>query len=241
MPASAAKLIKELPVKGDRAVSVVTELDTGIPRPLEVALAAIVLLVTSPFILLASLAVALTSPGPIMFRQERVGRGGSLFTLYKLRTMHVSRTGPGVTSGDDGRITRVGKVLRHTKIDELPELWNVIRGDMSLCGPRPEVPGYVDLDSPEWQFLLQVRPGITDPVTMRLRNEETLLQTVEGDRERFYLEVLQPLKLSGYAEYLRHRTWRHDFRVLWQSGLAVVFPNKAQPPTLNDLLAQRLE
>src|SRR5215467_4514290 len=129
MPASAAKQIKHQPVvQRERAASVETGLNAGIPRPLEVALAASALLASSPFILLAALAVALTSHGPIVFRQKRVGRGGSLFTLYKLRTMYVSQKGPGVTSGDDARITRVGKVLRRTKIDELPELWNVIRG-----------------------------------------------------------------------------------------------------------------
>lgn len=215
-------------------------LGKGIPRPVEVALALFVLVISAPFIVVAAIAVALTSRGPAVFRQERVGRGGLPFVLYKLRTMRPSPNGVGVTSGDDDRITKVGRLLRRTKVDELPELWNVVKGDMSLCGPRPEVPKYVDLDNPEWRLLLTVRPGVTDPVTMRLRNEEVLLQTVEGDRERFYLEVLQPLKLRGYTEYLRRRTWRHDLKVLWQSGLAVVFPGRAQPPTLSELRTQRL-
>jgi lipopolysaccharide/colanic/teichoic acid biosynthesis glycosyltransferase len=217
-----------------------TSLGRGIPRPVEVALAVLVLTVSAPLIAAAALAVVVTSRGPAIFRQERMGRGGLPFVLYKLRTMQAWQFGIGVTSGDDARITRVGKLLRKTKVDELPELWNVIRGDMSLCGPRPEVPKYVDLENPEWRLLLRVRPGVTDPVTMLLRNEEALLQAVEGDRERFYLEILQPLKLRGYAEYLKRRTWQRDLRVLWQSGVAVILPGKAQPPTLSELLAERL-
>jgi lipopolysaccharide/colanic/teichoic acid biosynthesis glycosyltransferase len=215
-------------------------LGRGIPRPVEVALAILVLGVSAPFIVAAAIAVVVTSRGPAIFRQERMGRGGLPFVLYKLRTMRSSHCGVEVTAGDDDRITKVGRLLRRTKVDELPELWNVIKGDMSLCGPRPEVPKYVDLENPEWRLLLAVRPGVTDPVTMRFRNEEILLQAVEGDRERFYLEVLQPLKLRGYVEYLKQRTWRRDLRVLWQSGVAVIIPGKAQPPTLRELLTEKL-
>jgi lipopolysaccharide/colanic/teichoic acid biosynthesis glycosyltransferase len=206
----------------------------------EIALATVVLVVAAPFIAVAAIALAITSRGSVIFRQERMGQGGQPFVLYKLRTMRSSRHGVEVTAGDDDRITRVGKLLRRTKIDELPELWNVIKGDMSLCGPRPEVPKYVDLENPEWRLLLTVRPGITDPVTMRLRNEEILLQAVKGDRERFYLEVLQPIKLRGYLEYLKQRTWRRDMMVLWQSVVAVIVRGKSQPPTLTELLTQGL-
>jgi len=215
-------------------------LGKGIPRPAEVVLAILVLVVSAPFIVLAAIAVAVTSRGPAIFRQERMGRGGQPFVLYKLRTMRSSQNGVEVTAGDDDRITKVGRLLRRTKVDELPELWNVIKGDMSLCGPRPEVPKYVDLANQEWRLLLTVRPGVTDPVTMRLRNEEILLQAVEGDRERFYLDVLQPLKLKGYVEYLKRRTWRHDLRILWQSGVAVIIPGKAQPPTPRELFTEKL-
>lgn len=215
-------------------------LGRGIPRPVEVVLAILILVVFAPLMLAAAMAVVLTSRGPVIFRQERMGRGGLPFVFYKLRTMRSSQYGVEVTAGDDDRITKVGRLLRRTKVDELPELWNVIKGDMSLCGPRPEVPKYVDLENPEWRLLLRVRPGVTDPVTMRLRNEEILLQAVEGDRERFYLEVLQPLKLKGYVEYLKQRTWQRDLRVLWQSGVAVIIQGKAQPPTLKELLTEKL-
>jgi lipopolysaccharide/colanic/teichoic acid biosynthesis glycosyltransferase len=214
-------------------------LGRGIPRPVEIVLASLVLAVSAPIVVAAAIAVVMTR-GPAMFRQERIGRGGLPFVLYKLRTMRSSHDGVEVTAGDDNRITPVGRLLRRTKIDELPELWNVIKGDMSLCGPRPEVSKYVDLENPEWRLLLSVRPGVTDPVTMRLRNEEVLLQAVDGDRERFYLEVLQPLKRKGYLEYLKQRTWQRDLKVLWQSGVAVIVRGKAQPPALAELFTENL-
>jgi lipopolysaccharide/colanic/teichoic acid biosynthesis glycosyltransferase len=113
--------------------------------------------------------------------------------------------------------------LRKTKLDELPELWNVLRGDMSLVGPRPEVPRYVDMKHPLWQLVLKARPGITDPTTLSLRNEELLLSQVNGDRERFYMEVLLPFKLRGYLKYLRIRTIGTDVGVLWRTVIAVIF------------------
>ena len=204
----------------------------GLPRPVEVLLSLLGLAVSAPILALSSAAVALTSAGPVIFRQKRVGRGGQIFTLYKLRTMLPAREGPQVTAGGDARVTPVGKLLRKTKLDELPELWNVLKGDMSLVGPRPEVPRYVDLASPAWRLVLEARPGITDPVTMILRNEEALLAKVEGDRELFYLETLQPFKLEGYAEYLRGRNWWSDVKVLWKTFVVVLLPGKALPPTL---------
>lgn len=212
----------------------------GIPRLAEAAIAAIGLVACAPLILAAAAAIALTSSGPAFFRQRRVGLGGQTFVLYKLRTMRESAGGPQVTSTNDNRITRIGKILRKTKLDELPELWNVLKGDMSLVGPRPEVPRYVDPANPSWAFILLARPGITDPVTMRLRNEEQLLEAVEGDRELFYLNVLQPLKLKGYLDYLRTRNWWCDVKVLWWSGLAVIVPGKVRPLTVKEVITAGL-
>lgn len=194
----------------------------GLPRWVEVAAATVGMLVCTPLMAVAAVAVRLSSPGPVLFRQVRVGRGGRPFTMYKFRTMVVHEGGRQVTAGGDPRITRVGRWLRRVKLDELPELWNVVRGDMSLVGPRPEVPRYVDLDSPMWRTVLAVRPGITDPVTVRLRNEEELLRIQDGDPEVFYREALQPAKLRGYIEYLRGRTAWKDIVVLWTTFLAVV-------------------
>jgi lipopolysaccharide/colanic/teichoic acid biosynthesis glycosyltransferase len=194
------------------------------------------LIICAPVLLLPAAAVALTSRGPVFFRQERVGRHGGRFCLLKLRTMYVSQGGIQVTARDDRRITPVGRVLRKTKLDELPGLWNVVKGDMSLVGPRPEVPRYVDLRDRGWQRVLEARPGITDPVTARLRNEEELLAEVGGDREEFYLKRLVPYKLDGYLEYLGRRSPRSDLAVIWRTLCAVVLPGRARPVTLNEVL-----
>lgn len=224
---TSASLIKFLPMS--------PQVRNGMPRLVDVILATGGLFVTAPLVGLAAMAVALTSRGPAIFRQGRVGRGGRMFTLYKIRTMHCANVGPGVTGKHDERITFVGKILRKSKIDELPELWNVVKGDMALVGPRPEVPCYVDLNDPKWRTVLEARPGITDPITMRLRNEEDLLGMVSDDRENFYLTVLQPLKIDGYLKYLRERNWWSDLGVLWKSMLAVVVPRVGYAPTLGDL------
>jgi lipopolysaccharide/colanic/teichoic acid biosynthesis glycosyltransferase len=209
----------------------IVPVSAGIPRAVEVLLSLLGLVVSAPVIALSAAAIAATSRGPVIFRQERVGRGGQTFVLYKLRTMQPGLGGPQVTAGDDLRVTWIGKLLRRTKLDELPELWNVVKGDMSLVGPRPEVPRYVDLENPRWRMVLSVRPGITDPMTLRLRNEEALLAEVKGELEHFYTERLQPFKLQGYLEYLQARSWRSDVKVLWATALAVLFPSQAPLPT----------
>jgi len=203
----------------------------GLPRWVELPLALAGLALAAPIVGLASFVIVLTSPGPALFRQHRVGRGGRKFVMYKLRTMQQGNSGPQVTAAGDPRITPVGAVLRRSKLDELPELWNVVRGDMSLLGPRPELPRYVDLDNPLWQIIVQARPGITDPVTVRLRKEEELLGAVDGDRERFYREELQPYKLIGYVEYLESRSWRSDLRLLLETVLAILRPESTPVPT----------
>lgn len=213
----------------------------GIPRSVEALAALVGLIITAPVLALAALGIAFTSRGRIIFRQSRVGQDGRLFVLYKFRTMRTGQVGPQVTAGDDSRITYVGRLLRKTKMDELPELWNVLKGDMSLVGPRPEVPRYVDLNNSKWQRVLKVRPGITDPLTLRLRNEEELLAKVKGDRERFYLESLQPFKLRGYLEYLHRRSWQNDMRILWSTCIAVIFPKTASDPLMNEILACKEE
>ncbi|MCI0392479.1 MAG: sugar transferase [Acidobacteria bacterium] len=208
---------------------------SGIPRPIEAILAAIGLLFSAPFLALAAIAIKTTSSGPIFFRQERVGRKGRIFVLYKLRTMRPGNRGPQVTAGDDDRITSVGRLLRKTKLDELPELWNILKGEMSMIGPRPEVPRYVDLEDPMWRLILEARPGLTDPMTLRLRNEEELMAQVTGDREKFYIETLSPFKLNGYLKYLQSRSWLSDMRVIWQTIVAVIFPSKAPLPTMEEI------
>ena len=198
---------------------------TGIPRSVEAALALLGLLTASPVLVLVATAVFIGSGRPILFRQRRIGKHGKPFTLFKFRSMSVmsvSNAGPGFTAAGDNRITAVGRLLRRSKIDELPELWNILKGDMSFVGPRPEVPQYVDCSQPAWQFVLQARPGLTDPVTIDLRHEESLLESVQGDREQFYISVLVPLKLEGYREYLARRTFWSDVSVLVRTAFVLV-------------------
>lgn len=198
---------------------------TGIARWLEVLICALGIILSIPLLFLASVVIALTSRGPVIFRQQRVGRNGQVFVLYKLRTMRMGHDGAQITASGDERVTWFGKILRRTKVDELPELWNVLKGDMSLVGPRPEVPRYVDLEDDRWGIVLKSRPGITDPVTLRLRNEEALLAEVKADYEHFYLKRLQPFKLQGYVDYLQQRSWWSDIKVLCKTLLVVVWPN----------------
>lgn len=209
--------------------------NVGIPRGLEVLLALALLTLAAPILAMAALAIGYNSPGPTLFCQKRIGLGGKPFTLYKLRTMFHRAEGPDVTARDDPRMTPLGRILRKLKVDEIPQLWNVLVGDMSLVGPRPEVPHYINLDDPLWQEVLSARPGLTDPVTLRLRNEEELLASVQGDREVFYREHLQPYKLRGYKKYLSNRSWQSDFSILWRTLWTVLFPGRTPAPSLQSV------
>ena len=194
----------------------------GIPRWADATAATVGLVLLSPLAILIGLAIAATSGTPVLFRQKRVGRNGRQFDVYKFRTMTSSQGGPQVTSSDDGRITRLGRILRKTKLDEMPTLWNVLRGDMALVGPRPEVPRYVNENDPQWRLILSVRPGITDPTTLSLRNEEELLVRAYPDVETFYVTQLQPAKLSGYIDYLQRRTLGTDVKVIYRTLAEVI-------------------
>lgn len=209
------------------------EVEQGLPRAIEATLAGIGLLLALPVLLVAAGLVAASSPGPVLFKQQRAGLGGRPFTLLKLRSMRVAPEGSQLTASGDARITPVGRWLRRFKLDEIPQLWNVVRGDMSLVGPRPEVPRYVD-DSPLWRQVLSARPGLTDPVTLRLRDEEALLAGVE-DAECFYRERLLPWKLRGYRDYLARRSWVTDLGVLGATALAVLRLRRPAPPTLEEI------
>lgn len=213
----------------------------GLPRWLELPVAALALAVCLPLLLLLGLAIRLTSPGPALFRQQRVGRGGRPFELVKLRTMrrqHPAAAGSSITAGGDRRVTPLGRWLRASKLDELPELWNIVRGDLSFVGPRPEVPAMVDLADPRWRRVLAARPGLTDPVTLRLRNEETMLAEVPaGELETFYRQSLQPWKLDGYLDYLSRRSPASDLWLIWRTLTAIVDPRRAPAPSPGEIAA----
>ena len=162
------------------------------------------LLCLSPVFLVLAVIVKVSDGGPVFYRQERVGVGGRRFRIWKFRSMVVDadRLGIAVTRDGDVRITRIGRFLRKTKLDELPQLWNVWVGDMSLVGPRPEVPRYVERYTPEQRVILELKPGITDLATLKFRNEEELLREAE-DTERFYVEYCVPRKIELNLEYAR--------------------------------------
>ena len=209
------------------------EISNGIPREVEAFLALVGLAVCIPIFVIVALLIKLTSPGPVLFRQIRMGRHGVPFVLIKFRSMRPNVRGPMITAKRDDRITRFGRILRKTKIDELPELWNVARGDISLVGPRPEVVKHVDLENPMWQIVLNTRPGITDPMTLVLRNEEELLGE-QSDPEDYYNKVLQPYKLAGYIEYLKRRSPLTDLKVIIQTFSAILIATQA-PTSQADL------
>jgi lipopolysaccharide/colanic/teichoic acid biosynthesis glycosyltransferase len=185
-------------------------------RAFDLLFALVGLIVLAPVMVVVALAIALTSQGPVFFQQERVGLGGRPFRILKFRTMRVDaeRLGGPLTVGHDPRITRVGAFLRASKLDELPQLFNVVRGEMALVGPRPEVPRYVALYSTEQRRVLEVRPGITDPASIQYRDESALLAAA-ADPERWYVEEVMPHKLAINLAYLRQRTLPSDVGVIF--------------------------
>ncbi|MFV0679500.1 sugar transferase [Ottowia sp.] len=184
-------------------------------RVFDVLLVLLALPVVLPLLLVLALWIKLDSPGPALFLQERVGRGGRLFRIHKLRTMRVhDGSGPLITQAGDARITRAGRWLRRTKLDELPQWWDVLRGAMSLVGPRPEVPRYMALYPPEVRArILSVRPGITSSAAMVFRDEERLLAAA-ADPERVYIEQVLPAKQRHDLQYVDHHSLGGDVRIL---------------------------
>ncbi len=199
------------------------------PILIQRSIALVLLVLLSPLILALAIAVRLSSSGPAFHRAVRVRPGGT-FTLFKLRTMRAvpMGTGPGITAAGDPRVTRLGRMLRRTKLDELPQLWNVVRGEMALVGPRPEDPRYVDLTDPLHAEVFGARPGITGPTALRYHDEERILAdaatevarshgrdvATDEDLDRAYREVVLPAKLAIDREYLGRRTTRVDLGVL---------------------------
>jgi lipopolysaccharide/colanic/teichoic acid biosynthesis glycosyltransferase len=179
------------------------------------------LFISLPVLLFAFAGIALSDGRPLLFRQIRIGKGSKPFELIKLRTMRSNSQTVALTTAGDARIFPFGRFLRRWKLDELPQLWNVIRGDMSLVGPRPEAPRYVDLSDPVWAEVLSVRPGITSEVTLALRDEEGLLASSGPDPEEFYRTRLLPWKLRLEAEHTRTRSATKDISVLMRTAGAI--------------------
>ena len=187
------------------------------------------LVLLAPLFLVLAVLIKADSPGPVFFRGRRVGREGRLFHIYKFRSMvaGADRRGPGITTAGDARVTRVGRLLRRTKLDELPQLINVVLGDMALVGPRPEDPRYVDHYTPAQRRLLNVRPGITSPASLAFRREEELL---EGeDWETAYVSDILPKKLNLELDYLTQRTGGGDLRLVLLT-LGALLPGISHKP-----------
>lgn len=183
------------------------------------------LAVLIPVYAAAALSIRCEGSGPILFRQKRVGLNGAEFAILKFRTMQSSNNGPKITSANDSRITTVGRILRKYKVDELPQLINVLRGEMSLVGPRPEVSQYVDLWPVEERgVILSVRPGVTDPASVLLRNESDYLAGSD-DPESTYVNELLPRKTRIYSEYVQNRTFIGDIGVILDTFVAIIRPN----------------
>lgn len=182
-------------------------------RSFDVISAFMALLLLMPLLLLVSLLIKLTMPGPVLFRQTRIGYGGRPFTIYKFRSMKVNRSKVSITLSSDNRITPLGRFLRRSKIDELPQLWNILRGDMSVVGPRPDVPGYSDKLQGSDQLLWTVRPGLTGLDSISYPDEETLLDQ-QPDPQKYYDEVLWPDKVRLNLAYIKNRSFWMDIAII---------------------------
>jgi lipopolysaccharide/colanic/teichoic acid biosynthesis glycosyltransferase len=189
-----------------------------VKRLFDVFVAAIALILLTPLLLVVAAWIKLDSPGPVFFKQERVGQHGRLFRIHKFRSMQAGAAGLPLSVGDDARVTRAGVWLRRTRVDELPQLIDVLRGRMSLVGPRPEVPRYVAFYPPHLrEQALAVRPGITDPASLEFLDEASRLANT-NDPEREYIEHILPIKLQCAADYAQQASLRSDLVVLWRTA-----------------------
>ena len=192
-------------------------------RAFDIVASGLGLIVLSPIFLILAIWIKLDSPGPVFYRQVRVGRNNKDFRIFKFRSMRVgSDKGSLVTiGGRDPRITRSGYYIRKFKLDELPQLINVFIGDMSLVGPRPEVRHYVDYWTPEQMHVLDVCPGITDPASIKFRNENELMEKAE-DPEKYYIEVIMQEKIKLYLDYVANHSFWGDIKLIFKTFCAII-------------------
>lgn len=192
-------------------------------RIFDLAVAFFGFLVLSPLLTVVAVLIKLDSEGPVFFRQERIGRGFKPFCIYKFRTMvkDAQERGGRITSGEDARITWIGRILRKAKIDELPQLLNVLKGEMSFVGPRPEVKKYVELFRHDYEEILKIRPGITDLASLKYRNEALILGQAK-DPDETYIKLVLPDKIRLAKEYLRCSTFTFDLALIFKTLLRLV-------------------
>jgi lipopolysaccharide/colanic/teichoic acid biosynthesis glycosyltransferase len=192
----------------------------AIKRTIDIVVAAVVLLISVPVFLIVAVAVVAESPGPVFYRADRVGRGGRRMRMFKFRKMAPDAGGLRLTTRDDARLTRVGALLTRTKIDEVPQFINVLRGEMSLVGPRPEDPGFVARRAQDYEAILTVRPGITGPSQIAFADESRIL-TCDDPLAR-YLEGIFPQKIAIDCAYAERLSIRRDLRILFWTAVTVV-------------------
>jgi len=192
-------------------------------RLFDIVTAGVALVLLSPLFLLIAVIIKIDSPGPVFFRQERIGKDFHPFQIYKFRTMRrdAEKAGALVTAGEDARVTRAGRHLRRTKLDELPQFINIVKGEMSLVGPRPEVSRYVELFRPDYEEILRVRPGLTDLASLKYRDEAGLLGSA-ADPEREYLAQVLPDKLKMAKDYLRQSSFVFDLRLIGRTLVKII-------------------
>lgn len=184
-----------------------------IKRSFDFTFSLIGLIFFSPLLLVIAVLIKLKMPGPILFKQKRVGQNGELFTMVKFRTMTIGHGGSSISVKGESRITPLGAILRKYKLDELPELWNVINGEMSLVGPRPDVPGYADKLEGRNRDILKLKPGITGPASLKFANEEELL-SLQPDPKKYNDEVIYPDKVRINLEYLERQNLVMDINLI---------------------------
>jgi lipopolysaccharide/colanic/teichoic acid biosynthesis glycosyltransferase len=197
-------------------------------RLFDVTCSAAGLLLLLPVLAGVALVIIFDDGLPVLFNQIRVGRNGKLFRIWKFRTMRFGSAGSAITTAGDGRVTRAGKKLRKFKLDELPQLFNVLKGDMSLVGPRPEVPEYVQAEAPVWRSVLRFRPGVTDLATLLYRDEERILGS-SGDPNAFYRASILPAKLILNLAYRLSRSFRQDLKLILLTIRYSLFPGSFDP------------
>jgi lipopolysaccharide/colanic/teichoic acid biosynthesis glycosyltransferase len=195
-------------------------------RIFDVATSIIGLIVLLPFFIIIAILIKLNDKGPIFYKQKRIGQNFKPFELLKFRTMVVNadKIGPAVTKDGDPRITKIGKFLRKTKLDELPQLWNVIRGDMSIVGPRPEVEKHIQYYENDYKEILKVKPGITDYATIKFRNEEEILSKYD-DTESAYIKYVLPEKIKLYKTYIKEISFLTDLKIIFWTLWRIVSKN----------------
>lgn len=194
-----------------------------IKRLFDIICSGLGLLILSPFLIAFALIIKFTSPGPVFYRGERTGLHGKMFKIFKFRSMIVDaeKTGVSSTSKEDPRVTKIGSIMRKTKIDEFPQLINVFKGDMSFVGPRPEVKKFTDLYTEEEKVLLNIRPGITDYASIWNSNEAEILAG-SSDPDKDYLEKIRPEKIRLQIKYVKEKSFLTDIKIIWRTLLKLI-------------------